>query len=96
MASGTQLSNSDEGKTTTLKTRRVKTLPAGPGTIIHFANPDLAVVATKPAGGGGGATIDVCKCTKTEYKCTSDGNGHTTCKEQCIEWDCTTLPSIAF
>jgi hypothetical protein len=96
MASGTQIPDSDEGMATTLSTRRVTALPAGPGSIIHFPTPDLAVVANKPAGGGGGATIDVCKCTKTEYKCTSDGNGHTICKEQCIEWECTTLPALAF
>jgi hypothetical protein len=98
MASGTRLPNSDEGMTTTLKTRRVRTLPARPGSIVYFATPDLVVVADKPEGGGGGggsgggATIDVCNCVQMQFQCTSDGHGHTTCKEQCVEWECTTLP----
>jgi hypothetical protein len=82
-------------KITTLRKRRVKSLPNKPGTDIHFVNPDLAVVVQRQtgggAGGGAGATIDVCKCTKTEFKCTTTASG-TICKEQCVEWECTTLP----
>ena len=70
MASGTQLPNS--GMTTTLKVRRVKALPEGPGSVVYFATPHLAVVADRPQGGGGGsgsgATIDICKCVQTQYQ----------------------------
>ncbi len=69
--------------------RRVKLLSLRPGTTVHHISPELAVVVSRPAGGGGlGATIDVCKCVKTEFKCTTVGT-HTTCKEVCTEWECT-------
>jgi hypothetical protein len=71
----------------------MRALPQAPGTTVHFVDPNTAVVVSRRAGGGGGAgglgaTIDVCKCVKTEFKCTTS-NGHTICKEQCFEWECT-------
>lgn len=87
-------------KTTKPKSRRVKVLPETPGTTIYYTSPDLAVVVARRAGGAGGglgvddATIDVCKCIRMEYRCTTAGS-HTTCKEVCAEWDCTTIPMLA-
>jgi hypothetical protein len=82
-------------ETITLEKRRVESLPNEPGTDVHFVGPDLAIVVQRQAGGGGGggagATIDVCKCVKTAFKCTTTGST-TMCKEECVEWDCQTLP----
>ena len=82
-------------KTMKPRKRRVKSLPDKPGTNIHFVNPDLAIVVQMQGGSGGGggagATIDVCKCTKTEFICKQTSTG-TRCQEECVEWECTTLP----
>jgi hypothetical protein len=84
-------------KVATPRTRRVRALPEKPGTTVHYIDPGTVVVVSRRAGGGAGgagglgATIDVCKCVKTEFKCTTT-NGHTTCKEQCVEWDCQEIP----
>jgi hypothetical protein len=96
MAKGKQSSTRDKDKITTPKARRVKTLPTKPGTTFYYASPDLVVVSRLARGGAGGIdrpTIDICKCTKTEYKCTTGANNNTICKEVCVEWECTTVPA---
>ncbi len=80
-----------ESKVTTPRSRRVKTLPSGPGTTIHYEGENLAVVVFNKKPGGGGIerpTITVCKCTKTRYECSRGESGNTICKEVCTEWDC--------
>jgi hypothetical protein len=96
MAKGKQSSTRGKEQITTPRTRRVKALPTKPGTTIYYADPNLAVVSRPAKGGAGGIdrpTIDICKCTKTEYKCTTGANNNTICKEVCVEWECTTLPA---
>jgi hypothetical protein len=85
-----------EGRITAPRSRRIKTLPSGPDTTIHYEGDKLAVVVfRKNTGGGAGGikrpTIDICKCTKTVYKCTTTSEGNTICKEECTEWDCKTI-----
>jgi hypothetical protein len=78
-------------RTFTPRKRRMRSLPAKPGTTIHFVNPDLVVVVEEPAGGAGGnkpAKIRVCKCTKTAFECHTVGDV-TTCREECVQWECT-------
>jgi hypothetical protein len=95
MAKGKASLTRSRDKITTPKKRMVKTLTAKPGTTVHYATPNLAVVVSRRAGGGGGgglgATIDVCRCTKTQFKCSTTSAGYTVCKEECIEWECTTV-----
>jgi hypothetical protein len=95
MASKKQSSKSEVGWITTPRTRRVRALPSGPDTTIHFEGDKLAVVVFKPTGGGTGGIkrpkVDICKCTKTVYKCKTDEEGNTVCKEECTEWDCKTI-----
>ena len=95
MAKAEHSPRGDEDNLTTPRKRRVKTLPATPETTIYYPNPDVAVVVSRRAGASGagslGATIDVCKCTKTEFKCTKGSTGNVICKEECVEWDCTTI-----
>jgi len=85
-------------KVTKPRTRRIKTLPEKAGTTVHYIDPGLVVVVSRRAGGGGagglGATIDVCKCVKTAFKCTTTG-GHTICKEECTEWECKEVVTAA-
>jgi hypothetical protein len=72
---------------------RMRSLPAKPGTTIHFVNPDLVVVVEQQGGGAGGAggdkpaKIRVCKCTKTAFTCHTVDNV-TTCREECVQWEC--------
>jgi hypothetical protein len=90
-------------KITTPKKRKYRTLPAKKGTTIHYINPSLAVVVRRRARGGGigsvgglNATIDVCRCTKTAFVCTTNTEtGYTVCKEECVAWDCETVPAPA-
>lgn len=80
-----------ERKVTTPRSRRVKALPSGPGTTIHYEGEKLAVVVfnKKPSGGGiERPTITICKCTATRYECTTGESGNTICKEVCTAWDC--------
>lgn len=80
-----------KGKVTTPRSRRVKTLPSGPGTTIHYEGDKLAVVVFNKNSGGGGIerpTITVCKCTATRYECTTTEAGNTICKEVCTAWEC--------
>lgn len=94
--------NRKADKVTTPKRRKVLTLTAKKGTTVHYINPGLAVVVTRRRGGGIGgvgrlnATIDVCRCTKTAFNCTTDKEtGNTVCKEECVAWDCETVPAPA-
>jgi hypothetical protein len=81
-------------RTFTPRKRRMRSLPAKPGTTIHFVNPDLVIVVEQQAGGAGGAggnkpaKIRVCKCTKTGFKCYTVDEV-TTCREECVQWECT-------
>lgn len=76
-------------KITKPRKQRVRSLPAKPGTTIHFVNPDLAVVVEQKAGQAGKAKVKVCKCISTQFICTTDADGLTTCREQCNGWECT-------
>ncbi len=98
MATRKQSSKSDESRITAPRSRRMKALPSGPGTTIHYEGDKLAVVfkpAKRGAGGIKRPTIDICKCTKTVYKCTTGEDGNTICKEVCTEWDCKTVETAA-
>ena len=75
-------------KMTTPRKERVRSLPAKPGTAIHFVSPDLAVVVEQKAGTNR-PKVKVCKCIATQFKCTTDADGLTTCREECVGWECT-------
>ena len=82
-------------KITKPRRERIRSLPAKPGTTIHYVNPDLVVVVEQKAGGAGGAgakpKVKVCKCISSQFICTTDANGLTTCREQCSGWECTII-----
>jgi hypothetical protein len=76
---------------TTPRREQITSLPTEPGTAIHFISPDLAVVVEQQAGTGARPKVRVCKCIRTEFKCTTDANNVTTCREECTGWECTTI-----
>ncbi len=79
-------------KITSPRMRRVRSLAEGPDITIHYPRPDVAVVVnSKPGGGLKRPKIDICKCTKTEYKCRTTSDGNTICEELCVAWECTTI-----
>lgn len=79
-------------KKTVARRRRLKELPLKAGTTVVFIDPKVAVLLSKRQGGGGagglGATIRICKCVKTEFRCSKAESGLMICREECASWEC--------